>query len=237
MPDIGALRTKHLSESLYVACQISSHGRFSALCCYRASAASHPQDRAAVITSSFGRYNSGKCPGHEESDSRDQSHAAADKRRQRPLSAPAKAYSRDHESEFPTYREALHLLDVDVTKKNVETRGTSHQRHAETSPADDWGRNSRKQGREEAKSHNGRTRGGPINVQSGPESRLSATEMTNQDRKSRRTVEELRNWMADDTKPERRLSEESLEERTKVPIRLSPRDFGLRKWKEYAVLR
>lgn len=206
-------------------------------CCYRASAVGHQEDRATVITPSFERYHSGKRPGHEGSDPLDRSHAAVEKRRQRPLSAPAKAYSRDHECEFRTHQEAPYPLDVDVAKKNVETRGTSRQRHAHTSPADDLGSSTRKQGRKEARSRDGRTRGGSINVQGGPESRLSATEMTDQDRKSRRTVEELRNWMADDTEPKRRLSEESLEERTEVRIRLSPRDFGLRKWKEYAVLR
>lgn len=154
--------------------------------------------------------------------------------RQQPFSAPAKAYSRGVESEFQGER-AKGPPGVDAAVGTVETTGASPQGCPDMPQTDALGRNVLKEGLEAEENYTD-TGVAPSNVQRGPGSPLSVTETTKSDRKTRRTVEELRDWMTDERGP-RLLSEESLMKEAEVETPLSPHDFGLHRWKEYAVLR
>lgn len=171
--------------------------------------------------------------GHQDIDSGDR-YLVVKYRRGRPLSAPAAAYSRGTDSGFQ-HKEGKDPSGVDAKVGTVGTTGVSSWGYPTIPQTDSSGGKMLKEDLE-AKEDNDDTEVAAANLQRGSESRVSMTERSKQGRKTRRTVEELRNWMSDERSP-RLLSEESLEEKAEVETPFSPHDFGLHRWKEYAVLR
>lgn len=153
-------------------------------------------------------------------------------RRERPLSAPAKAYPPCHE--YLLQRDGAEGVQaVEAGTKTLESPRDCPRRHPKSGERLTSTRAVEKSHREQVQSFRA-TWDGSHDVQREATSLLSASVGASPHGGIRRSGADLRNCMFTGATVER-LCAAGCEEVEEAPV--SPHDFGLRRWKEYAVLR